>query len=43
VLIAVSHLWLSRFSVGPVEWVWKCVSYLRIVPIGKAASDRGTT
>lgn len=43
VLIAVSHLWLARFSVGPVEWAWKCVSYLRIVPTCKAASDGGTT
>ncbi|HZW06074.1 MAG TPA: DUF418 domain-containing protein [Phycisphaerales bacterium] len=33
VLIAFSHLWMSRFSVGPVEWVWKSLSYLRVTPI----------
>ena len=38
VLIVVSHLWLSMFSVGPVEWLWKCASYLRFVPIGKAST-----
>lgn len=32
-----SPLWLSRFSMGPLEWVWRCLSYGRWVPIRKAA------
>jgi len=32
-----SPLWLSRFSMGPLEWVWRCVTYGRRVPIVKAS------
>lgn len=32
-----SPLWLSRFSMGPVEWVWRCLTYGRFVPIRKPA------
>jgi len=32
-----SPLWLSRFSMGPMEWVWRCLTYGRMVPIRKAA------
>jgi len=31
-----SPLWLSRFSHGPLEWVWRCLTYGRRVPISKA-------
>ncbi|WP_395944147.1 DUF418 domain-containing protein [Brevundimonas sp.] len=30
-----SPLWLSRFSMGPLEWVWRCLTYGRLVPIRK--------
>lgn len=30
-----SPLWLSRFSMGPLEWVWRCLTYGRRVPISK--------
>jgi len=30
-----SPLWLSRFSMGPLEWVWRCLTYGRRVPIQK--------
>ena len=33
-----SPLWLSAFQMGPLEWVWRCLTYGRIVPIVK---DRG--
>jgi len=33
-----SPLWLSVFSMGPLEWLWRCLMYGRIVPIRKAAS-----
>lgn len=32
-----SPLWLSRFSMGPLEWVWRCLTYGRLVPIRKEA------
>ena len=30
-----SPLWLARFSMGPLEWVWRCLTYGRRVPILK--------
>ncbi|MES2860465.1 MAG: DUF418 domain-containing protein [Pseudomonadota bacterium] len=30
-----SPLWLSVFSMGPLEWVWRCLTYGRIVPFRK--------
>lgn len=32
-----SPLWLSRFSMGPLEWIWRRLSYGKPVAIGKAA------
>ena len=28
-----SRAWLSRFTYGPMEWVWRCVTYWRTLPI----------
>ena len=28
-----SPLWLSVFSMGPFEWVWRCLTYGRMVPL----------
>jgi uncharacterized protein len=30
-----SPLWLSRFEMGPLEWVWRCLTYGRRVPLLK--------
>jgi len=30
-----SHLWLSRFDAGPMEWGWRVLTYNRIGPIRK--------
>ena len=30
-----SPLWLSRFSMGPLEWLWRCLTYGRMVSIRK--------
>ena len=30
-----SPLWLSRFQMGPMEWLWRCLSYGRWVPLLK--------
>lgn len=34
-MILFSHFWLSRFSYGPLEWVWRVLTYLKIIPIKK--------
>ena len=36
-----SPLWLSVFAMGPLEWVWRCLTYGRRVPLTKAAVARG--
>jgi len=33
-----SRLWLSRFAMGPLEWVWRCLTYGRRVPLRRAAA-----
>jgi uncharacterized protein len=33
-----SPLWLSRFKMGPLEWVWRRLSYARPVSIAKTAA-----
>lgn len=30
-----SPLWLSVFAMGPLEWLWRCLTYKRWVPITK--------
>jgi uncharacterized protein len=31
--IAWSNWWLQRFQTGPLEWLWRSATYLRIVPL----------
>ena len=33
VQIALSHLWLRKFSFGPLEWLWRMLTYGRVLPI----------
>ena len=35
-----SHLWLRRFDAGPLEWVWRVLTYNRISPIRKRSNLR---
>jgi uncharacterized protein len=28
-----SPIWLSIFTMGPLEWVWRCLTYKRSVPL----------
>jgi uncharacterized protein len=28
--IALSHWWLARFRYGPVEWLWRAITYMKI-------------
>ncbi len=31
--LCVSSLWLSRFRYGPLEWLWRCLTYMKWVKI----------
>lgn len=33
--IVFSKFWLTHFQFGPLEWVWRCLSYNRLLPIKK--------
>ena len=33
VQIVFSHVWLSRFRYGPMEWLWRAVTYWQIPPM----------
>jgi uncharacterized protein len=30
-----SDMWLRRFNNGPLEWLWRCATYMRIMPLRK--------
>ena len=32
-LALLSHAWLARFRLGPLEWLWRCGTYGRWLPI----------
>lgn len=34
----VCALWLRRFRYGPVEWLWRCATWLSIVPMRRPAT-----
>ncbi|SFE01564.1 DUF418 domain-containing protein [Massilia yuzhufengensis] len=36
--IVFSHVWLSRFRYGPVEWLWRAITYWTIPPMRIGAS-----
>lgn len=36
VQVVVSRLWLTRFNYGPVEWIWRQLTYWKWVPIRNA-------
>ena len=40
--IGTSHLWLSRFRFGPLEWIWRSLTFGSVQPLRRApaASDR---
>ena len=33
VQVALSHAWLSRFRFGPMEWVWRSLTYASLQPM----------
>lgn len=34
-----SRAWLSYFQYGPVEWIWRCFSYRKLIPIKKSGAQ----
>lgn len=35
--LILSKVWLSYFSFGPLEWIWRCLTYKKVFPIRKAS------
>jgi uncharacterized protein len=35
VMLAWSKPWLDRFNYGPLEWLWRCLTYGRVFPLRK--------
>jgi len=35
VQVAFSRWWLARFYFGPVEWLWRCLTYSSLIPMRK--------
>ncbi|MFD3685270.1 DUF418 domain-containing protein [Nocardiopsis sp. NPDC058631] len=44
VAVAFAHVWTGWFRLGPLEWVWRSLTYLRPMPMrrGTAGTDAGT-
>lgn len=37
--LVASPLWLSRFRFGPVEWLWRSLTYWKLAPMRRAGAD----
>ena len=33
-----SRVWLARFRLGPLEWLWRTITYARVAPLRRAAA-----
>ena len=33
IMLIWSPAWLARYRFGPLEWLWRCLTYMRIFPI----------
>ena len=40
VQLVVSPLWLERFQFGPLEWMWRSLTYWRLQPMRKVAAAK---
>ena len=34
--IILSKIWLNHFRFGPLEWLWRCISYWKMLPIRRS-------
>lgn len=39
VMLAWSAPWLARFRFGPLEWLWRCLTYMRLFPLRGAQTE----
>jgi uncharacterized membrane protein YeiB len=37
-----SRAWLARYRFGPLEWLWRTVTYARVQPLRRAPAETGT-
>jgi len=37
--ILLARAWMTRFRLGPVEWLWRSLTYLKLQPIARGASQ----
>ena len=37
--ILLARAWMTRFSLGPVEWLWRSLTYFKLQPIARGASQ----
>lgn len=37
--IGLAHLWLSRFKMGPMEWLWRRLTYMSPVPMTREEKE----
>ncbi|MHA6278776.1 DUF418 domain-containing protein [Salinimicrobium sp. CAU 1759] len=35
-----SKLWLTYFKFGPLEWLWRCLTYKKLFPLMKKDSKK---
>jgi uncharacterized membrane protein YeiB len=39
-MIIISHWWFKRFRIGPAEWLWRSLTYLKIQPMWLKKTDK---
>ena len=39
-IVFISHWWFKRFRIGPAEWLWRSLTYLKFQPMRLKASDK---
>jgi len=37
VQVLLSQAWMKRFKLGPVEWLWRSLTYFKLQPLSRAA------
>jgi len=42
-LALLSALWLKRFTMGPLEWLWRCLTYWQLFPLIRKNGPRSSS
>jgi len=37
--VALSRVWLRHFRFGPMEWLWRAITYWRLPPLRRIETD----